>query len=762
MRTTQWIQLIAAAFLLMWPAAAEPAGAAQLELAPLPQVDLAAYDPEIRAVMEAARERIDQLLAADDRGDEQLARAYGNLGRAAIFYLQGGLAEAALRNAALLEPDEFRWHYYLGAHYHDERRLGEARGELERALELVPRDGAARLRLGRVLLLLDQTEAAETLFESLRERTPWAAAALHGLGQISARRQDFSGAVRYYQEALKIQPDAAELHQGLGLAYRQIGDVEAARKQLAERPEGELAFSDPLVETLGRDFANSAVYRGMAAASAGRFNDAAREYAKAVEGDPENAVYRQALGDVLSRLGDHDGAIRELREAVQLDPSAALARVSLGKALAERDGFSDEVVAEFEAARELAPGLNEVRAGLGQALAKLGRFEEASTEFEAALAADPEDAGSRLLWGEVLLILNRTAEALVQLSAARESLPDQPRLLVAYGRALAREGEDVKARDVLQQVVDSDTDTRRKALAHVDLAETLERLGEQETALLHFRSAADLLPEYKPTQLGLGWALARAGRHAEAAEVFGLVLLVDPSDLTAMRDRAQALVASGRAELALAELEAASSVTATPEGRAVLGLVHSALLQSAGQVDRAVELLEQLVEEQPDFKDAHFNLAVALGRGGRADRAIEHLERTIELDPQDAEAQLALAQLFAGGRRFAEARQTLERARRRLPENRSVTRALATLLVASPDRAVRDSGAALPLAMELYEQHPVAEHAALVAAALAGSQRLGEAVEWQTRAVEQAEAANAPERQLELMRRDLDRYRQGT
>jgi len=64
--------------------------------------------------------------------------------------------------------------------------------------------------------------------------------------------------------------------------------------------------------------------------------------------------------------------------------------------------------------------------------------------------------------------------------------------------------------------------------------------------------------------------------------------------------------------------------------------------------------------------------------------------------------------------------------------------------------------------LRLYETTPGAEHAALVAAALAGSKRLGEAVEWQTRAVAEAEAASLSEQQLELLRRDLARYRQGT
>lgn len=760
--TTDLVLPSAAAALCFLLCTVAPASAELPDLVPLPAVELGEVAPEVRSVIESAEALVGELAKADAVDRDRLAEAYGNLGRAALFYLQPELADACLLNAAALAPDDYRWHYYLGAQHHDARRLPEARDSLERALELEAGDGASLIRLGRVLLLSDQPERAAAAFESARVKKPWAPAALYGLGQAAARRGEPETAVSFFKQALEVQPEAAEIRQQLGLAYREAGRLDAAREQLAARATGQLTFPDPLIEELQNDFANSAVYRGLAAEGAGRFQEAAREYAKAVEGNPDNPVFHQALGSVLNTLGDQDGAIREFGEAVRLDPEAAMARVSLGRALAARDGFTQEVAAQFEAAREVAPNLKEARVGLGQALAKLGRFAEAVAEFVAAAETDPEDVGVRLLWGETLLLMNRPEEALPQLEFALESFPERPQVLLAYGRALSGQGADEAAREALQKVIDSDAEGRLRSPAHLELAVVLDRGGDPDTALLHYRSAADLLPEYKPPQLGLARALTAAGRHAEAADTYALITLIDPEDLAARRERARSLAAAGRVGQAIEELEAARSIAVGPDGRASLGLALAALQQLDGRTVEATELLSRLVEESPDSKDAHFNLALAFGRGGRHEEAAAHLDRVVELAPGDVQAHLLLAQLWAGKERFDRARSNLERANGLLPDNLDVMRALTYLLVGSPDRTVRDTTAALPLAKRLYEELPAPEHAALVAAALAGSERLQEAVEWQLRAVAQAEAESLPEQQLELLRRDLARYRKGT
>lgn len=49
---------------------------------------------------------------------------------------------------------------------------------------------------------------------------------------------------------------------------------------------------------------------------------------------------------------------------------------------------------------------------------------------------------------------------------------------------------------------------------------------------------------------------------------------------------------------------------------------------------KAAEQFQRVIEQEPEFADAHANLSVCLARLGQPERALEHIERAIELDPQ--------------------------------------------------------------------------------------------------------------------------------
>jgi tetratricopeptide (TPR) repeat protein len=77
---------------------------------------------------------------------------------------------------------------------------------------------------------------------------------------------------------------------------------------------------------------------------------------------------------------------------------------------------------------------------------------------------------------------------------------------------------------------------------------------------------------------------------------------------------------------------------------------HYNLARALIEVDRlpaAEAHLRRAIEIRPDFADAQFNLAVTLGRRGATDEAAEHLERAAELDPEDFPTRVLWARLLA-------------------------------------------------------------------------------------------------------------------
>ena len=58
---------------------------------------------------------------------------------------------------------------------------------------------------------------------------------------------------------------------------------------------------------------------------------------------------------------------------------------------------------------------------------------------------------------------------------------------------------------------------------------------------------------------------------------------------------------------------------------------------TTGEWDRAIEVLERQLADDPENAAAAYNLACAESRGGRLDEALDHLARAVELRPSFAE-----------------------------------------------------------------------------------------------------------------------------
>jgi tetratricopeptide (TPR) repeat protein len=84
-----------------------------------------------------------------------------------------------------------------------------------------------------------------------------------------------------------------------------------------------------------------------------------------------------------------------------------------------------------------------------------------------------------------------------------------------------------------------------------------------------------------------------------------------------------------------------------------------------GQDERAVESLLSAIEIDPDFAEAHSDLAALYARQGRTEQGLEHAEIAFKLDPRLPEAGANLALLLMNSKRYPDA----ERIARRLLAN---------------------------------------------------------------------------------------------
>ena len=764
------------------------------ELEPLPEIEVEGMQPDVRAVVEAARTRIDEVEANPDAPAEALASAYGELGRAGLSYTFVELPEVCFTNAEILDPNQFKWSYYLGVFYQDQRRLDEAVIKLERALELKPGNQPAMLHLAQVELLRGDLDRAEDLYERLETQEGWSAAALYGLGRVAAARKDYKIASKRFEAALALQPDAAEIHQQLGLTYRQLGRLDEAKDLLSRESNARLSYTDPLIASLESDFSKGTVYLGLVAASRGQHAEAAKYYRQAMESEPENPVYRQALAQALVKTGKLDEAIEQHRQAVQLVPDDAMARVLLGSTMAMRDGNTDEVVEIYREAVDLAPTLVEAQVALGNAYYGREAWGRAVEPLLAAVEIDPENQQARQRLAQALMRLGRNEEAIEHLQVLVDRDPKNPGAMLTLGQALARTDAMDEAIASFERTLELPASTRERALAHLELGLLRESVGEYDQALDHFRASLFAAPGLLDAHYGLGRTYMSMEQFEDAARAYASGLEIFPDEIAMRQGRTEALREAGQTDVAIAELQEA--IESYPEqvelvldlaalqaregdqdsaietlmaalerdyeagAEALIAFNAANLYQQFGRRDRSIELYRVAIEDSPDFRDAHFNLAAALGASGDVDGAIESLERVIDIDPKDLQAQVALATVLIQNQRFVEGRQALEAAAELSPQDIELKRGLVQILVASPDEAARDPRAAVPLAEEVYRADASVDSAAWVAAALASAGRLDEAVEWQSRVVETAQNEGLPESQIERFRQDLERMRQ--
>ncbi|MGD9250712.1 MAG: tetratricopeptide repeat protein [Desulfobacterales bacterium] len=123
-------------------------------------------------------------------------------------------------------------------------------------------------------------------------------------------------------------------------------------------------------------------------------------------------------GSVFEQQGRWDDARRHYALAIQMNPKHALAYNNLG-IMASRQGDYRAGVTYFEQALEAEPGMAKTHSNLAIALYHLGRLEEALENFKRALALEPESpAAVHYNMACVLARLNRADQSLEQLRKA--------------------------------------------------------------------------------------------------------------------------------------------------------------------------------------------------------------------------------------------------------------------------------------------------------------------------------------------------------
>ncbi len=429
-------------------------------VAPIPPQRLAELEAATAARIRETRDRLSQLLAADDTSAAELAAVYGRLGALYGAHRMYAGAELALRNARTLDPQGFEWAYYTAHLALEQGEPEQAMGYLSQAAQIDPAYPTLPLRRGEALLGLNRLQEARAAYEQVVAVPDLRAATLYGLAQIDLLERDWGSAAKKLREVLVLQPSADAVHYPLGQALIGLGRRDQAREHLAQRGVIKPSYADPLVDEL-RSLQIGARFHfeeGLAAVKRRDYAAAAAAFAAGLVEEPANARARTSYARVLWISGRRDEAEVALERAVADGPEETLPRFLLAVV---QDAADDPASAVASYRQVLAMDME--HEGALSYLANLslrhGDYADAAALFERAIASGATAMQVFVhYWGALLRAGTSDAVLLDKLLAFDRRFPEPPVFRYLLARLLAHStevGDVARSLEIARQLHDA-------------------------------------------------------------------------------------------------------------------------------------------------------------------------------------------------------------------------------------------------------------------------------------------------------------------
>jgi putative PEP-CTERM system TPR-repeat lipoprotein len=595
-------------------------------------------------------------------------------------------AAADYERAAQVAPNNPRAHIGLALVHIAQRDRESAQKDLATLHQLAP--GVPAVGYLQALVSFqegDQERASDELQNVLRVAPAnFQAQLLYGI--VSYARGEYTIADDYLTRVLASAPGNAQIAKILGATRLKLGQPERAAQVLSTVVDD--ATGDPQLLAL----------LGTAYLQAGDNTKGAEYIEKAVELDPDQALLRTQLAVGRIATGDTTAAISELESAVALGQDVLQADVLLVLSYINRREFDKAVTAaealetrmpdspipynlsglaylsqrEFESADKkfeqalekdpqfLVAYMNQARLALmaGQPAAAAGAYQEvleqdpkhvaamlgmaglagadqdmagAEEWLQRANRADPAALKPMLALAEIYLRQNDGLKALGILSGMSPQQAELPVALRVKGMAQLQSGDYASAMHTLRILTERQPESIE---GWFQLARAQSAAGDTAAARSSYDRAIALDSDHKVpvVWIGRGELELHERRYDEALVVAQQIKTNFPDSVYGYDMEAAAYRGKGEPDAALAALEEALQIESSP-----LRLnTFASTLAASGQVERAVELLEDWLGQHPDDGLVWANLGMLRQRLGRDEAALEAYEKSLQTTAANA------------------------------------------------------------------------------------------------------------------------------
>jgi predicted CXXCH cytochrome family protein len=271
-----------------------------------------------RSNLEAGLSRLSSLI---EKYHPPQAGFYSGLGEGYRSFKDGAKTILYFEEAARRAPASEIVMLQLGTALMDLGQWVKAEAALRRAKTLRPDDAVAWGLLGWVLWQQDKKVEAKAALQTGVRLDPDSPDLHNYLAVLLMGSGDAVGAEREFRAALKINPGVAEWQSNLAGLLATRGEIAEARYHFEQGIR------------LNPEYAEARLNYAKLLANANQLDDSEKQVKAAVDADPKLAAAHELWGYLLSAKGDYQGAIRELQSALRLKPDSARAHYELGLAL---------------------------------------------------------------------------------------------------------------------------------------------------------------------------------------------------------------------------------------------------------------------------------------------------------------------------------------------------------------------------------------------------------------------------------------------
>jgi tetratricopeptide (TPR) repeat protein len=424
------------------------------------------------------------------RGDKRLAEDWIRTG---ATYSKSGRHEDAVicfNKAIEFDPESANAYISKSASLINLGKFEEANISIEKALDIEPYNATIWMVKGGLLVILGEHQGALESFNNSLEIDPNNSDIWSFKGTVLLMLGKYEEANSCFDESLKINPNNPTTWNSKSTILNFLGRYDDAQvaynraEQLSDHSIGKADFWYAEGKYLSKN---------------GKYEEAIRNFDKAIEIDSQNASIWIAKSNAFNAMRRYEEAIQSCEKAIELDPlnttawnDKGFANIGLGK--------FEISLQFFDKAIELDP-LNSVAwNNKGFATMSLGKYEESLNYFDKAINIDQANANAWNNKGFALMSLNRNEESLKYFDKAIEIDP-------FYG-----------------------TTWSNKAVA-------LNNLGRFEEVIECSDRAIELNPFNENAWNNKGVGLFNLGRYDEAIQCYDKSIEINPSFLMAQINR---------------------------------------------------------------------------------------------------------------------------------------------------------------------------------------------------------------------------------